>query len=212
MPVTGPPLSCDLGGLTRCDGSAQFSCGSTVMLAGVLGPGEVKGANNELIDRASVQVSVHTLVGSGSVQDKAREEFLRQLTTSALLTTLHPRTRVHVSLQPLDGDVTPSAGVNAACLALLDAAVEMRYLFAAVTIGVTGDGGLVLEPSSSQSCLAKMTFVFDSVAQDILASQLEGKCSEKKFQECLAAGREASLRVFEFYREMVRKKFSKELL
>ena len=214
MPVSGPPLACDLGPLSRCDGSAQFSCGSSVLLSGVLGPGEVKSAK-EQIDRAVVTVSVQTLTGQGSVTDKAREESLRQLVTASLLTSLHPRTCIHVSLQPLDGGgaMTPSVGVNAACLALLDAALEMRFLFAGVTLGVLENGdGILLEPAMTDSCSAKLTFVLDSVEQSILASHLEGKCAEKKFQECLATAKEASLRIFDFYRDSVRRKFSKDLL
>jgi exosome complex component RRP46 len=89
----------------------------------------------------------------------------------------------------------------------------MRFLFAGVTLGVQEKGGgIVLEPEDGdKGIIARITFVYDSVNMDVLASHLEGKIPEKKFQECLAAGKEASLRIFAFYRETIRRKFTKEL-
>ena len=37
-----------------------------------------------------------------------------------------------------------------------------------------------------------------------------GKCSEAKFQECMGKARKASANMFDFYREVIKKKFSKE--
>ena len=42
------------------------------------------------------------------------------------------------------------------------------------------------------------------------ASHVEGRCSEAKYQECLGAAACAVDKIFDFYRECVRRKFSKE--
>ena len=45
---------------------------------------------------------------------------------------------------------------------------------------------------------------------DLKASHVEGRCSEAKFQECLGVASNAVDKVFDFYRECVKRKFSKE--
>jgi ribonuclease PH len=106
-------------------------------------------------------------------------------------------------------------------LALADSGIAMSCLFAAITIAVIKDSTtdlehrIVLDPSlktlrkAADSCV--MVFVFESRKQEIVATHVQsGKCSEAKFQECLGMARKACLPIFEFYREVIKKKFSKE--
>ncbi len=206
-------LFSDLGSLPRCDGSALLSHGDTAVLSGVLGPGDVRAAK-ERPDRATVEVSYRPRAGQSGVEDRARDDFVRSACASAVLASSHPRTVVHVSLQQLEDDGGELACcVNAACLALVDAGVAMRFLFASVTCAITDDGEIVVDPDGKEcaSAACVMTFVFDSVDRDILGSRIaSGSCSENKFQLCLGVARAASEKVFEFYRECVKRKFSKE--
>ena len=57
---------------------------------------------------------------------------------------------------------------------------------------------------------AVVTLVFESRNKDILASHINGKCSEEIFHECLSNAKNASDKIFQFYRDVVQKKFSKE--
>ena len=41
--------------------------------------------------------------------------------------------------------------INAACLALLDASVPLSFLLAAVTVAVTADGELLVDPTLKQA-------------------------------------------------------------
>jgi exosome complex component RRP46 len=168
----------------------------------------------EKIDRAHVQVSYKPKIGQAGVEDRARDEFVRATCEAAIMTALHPRTAVQVALQQLDDDGGELACcVNAACLALVDAGIAMKFLFAAVTCVLDKDGNVVLDADkraeSRAACV--VTFVFDSAKKDILASHvLGGRCSEKKFQECLGVAISAADKIFDFYRECVKRKFSKE--
>ena len=85
----------------------------------------------EKVDRAHVEVSYQGKVGghlSGGVGDRATDEFVAGAVRAAALTALHPRTAVHVSVQQLEDDGGELAAcANAACLALVDAGVAMRY-------------------------------------------------------------------------------------
>ena len=180
--------------------------------------------NKERTDAAHVAVSYAAPGGQPGVADRAREDLLARACRSALLTALHPRTAVNVSLQVLEeGDVDEdgeamcglAACVNAASLALTDAAVDMRFLLGAVAAGVDAETGRVLvgleEGRKSFKCACVVTFVFESAKRDVVLTRVEkGKCSEKSFQEMLAAAREASTHLFEFYRSAIKKKFSKE--
>ena len=57
---------------------------------------------------------------------------------------------------------------------------------------------------------SQITFVFESRNREIIATHMEhGKINEAKFQECLGTAEKASSNMFESYREVVKKKFSK---
>jgi exosome complex component RRP46 len=101
--------------------------------------------------------------------------------------------------------------VNGSCLALLDASYPLHHLYAAVNVALI-DGRVRIDPTRKESrdAVCAITFVFDSVKHEVLASHVEGRCSEKHFQECLAAARDESKTIIDFFKESMRKKFSKE--
>ncbi|XP_025908531.1 exosome complex component RRP46-like, partial [Nothoprocta perdicaria] len=94
------PFSCEQGLLSRPDGSAAFVQGDTSVLAGLYGPGEVKGSR-ELPDRAALEVLLRPKVGLPGVLERSREQLLRRVCRTALLGALHPRTGVTLVLQVL---------------------------------------------------------------------------------------------------------------
>ncbi|TRY79335.1 hypothetical protein TCAL_06602 [Tigriopus californicus] len=208
------PLFAQLGLLGHTDGSVMFSLGQTAVICGVYGPAEVK-PHKERLEGATVEISLRPPSGPTGLQEKAKEAVLKGLVESSILGSLHPRTSVFVSLQPLDMDGGElAAAVNATCLALMDCSISMRCLFASVEVTRTEDGIILLDPSQKQAtkAVAKATFVFESVNQDVLASHLEGRWSEKAFQAGLQAALDGSKAIFQFYRETVKRKFSKELM
>ena len=107
-----------------------------------------------------------------------------------------------------------SACVNAACLALLDACVPMRFLVAAVTCCVLQDGSIVLDPSFKQQTQkdnASLVFVFDSRTRSVISTQSEGRVTQAKLHECLVIAKTAVEKVFQFYKVVIGRKFSKDL-
>ena len=148
-----------------------------------------------------------------SVQDKAKEAVIRNTCKEAVLASLHPRTSVNVILQEVeDFGGQLACSINAACLALMDASVSMKHLFAGVCCCVDSSGSITVDPTKKQisKSEASITFVFDSRNRDVLATHMEGRCSEENFKKCLALSKEAVDSVFTFYRESVKRKFSKE--
>merc|ERR1719342_171412 len=206
------PIFCSLGEITRADGSVMLCQGNTTVACSVYGPGEVRQAR-ELIDRSLVEVCYKPRLGLPGVKDRDREETITRTCTAAVLTTLHPRTAVTVNLQEMqDGGCIVSTCINAACLALLDASVPMRFLIAAVTVIITKDGRIVTDPTTKQAKqgVAEILLVFESREKGIITTIAEGRLDEKQFQQCIAAAKTASNSVFEFYRKTISRKFSKE--
>ena len=99
------------------------------------------------------------------LEDKARESRVQSVCTTAILTVLHPRTYFSINLQELQDDgCLESVCLNAACLALLDASVPLKFLLASVTVLVTEEGSIICDPTSKQlsAGVASATFVFSN--------------------------------------------------
>ena len=106
-----------------------------------------------------------------------------------------------------------STCINAACLALLDACVALKHLVAAVTCAVGADGRILVDPDQKQlaRCRATLVFVFESRAGGVVSSSTQGPVSPEQLQECLAAASRTATKIFDFYRLVVGRKFSKDL-
>lgn len=215
------PIYCQLGYSSKADGSAQLSQGLATVLAGVYGPVEVK-RNREKPDRMDVEVTLQPRTGQSCVDSRASEAIIHDIVESCVRIVLHPRAGVNLSIHVLEQDAGMIATcINSSCLALADSGIAMSSLFAAVNIAVVQETAessktkIVIDPTakilrkSYKSCV--IVFVFESRNQDIIASHIQsGKCSEANFQECLGLARKSSISIFDFYREIIKKKFSKE--
>ncbi|XP_067170571.1 exosome complex component RRP46 [Apteryx mantelli] len=212
------PFSCEQGLLSRPDGSAAFIQGDTSVLAGLYGPGEVKGSK-ELPDQAALEVLLRPKVGLPAVTPRLgrgggaqREQLIRRTCEAVLLGALHPRTAVTLVLQVLsDIGSLLSCCLNAACLGLLDAGLPLASLFCGVTCALRPDGRLLLDPTArqEQEARAVLTFAIDSADGKVLAATAKGSCSAEELQQCLAAAQRAAATIFRFYRDSLRRKYSK---
>lgn len=83
----------------------------------------------------------------------------------------------------------------------------MKWLVAAVHSVITPDGDLVMDPNQTQceEAQASLTFVYDSVDKNIVASYTTGKFTVGQYNDALEQCRDASEVVFKFYRDAVRK-------
>ncbi|XP_055029979.2 exosome complex component RRP46 [Misgurnus anguillicaudatus] len=198
--------------LSRPDGSSTFVQGDSSILAGVYGPAEVK-VSKEIYDRATVEVLIQPKIGLPSVRERAREQCVREACEAALLLTLHPRSSLTLILQVIcdDGSLL-SCCLNAACMALMDAGLPMSYLFCGVTCAITKEEGqIITDPTARQEkeSRALLTFAIDSVERNVLMSSTTGSFSVKELQQCIAISQKASEQVFQFYRDSVKRRYSK---
>ncbi|KAF7699296.1 exosome complex component RRP46 [Silurus meridionalis] len=199
--------------LSKPDGSATFVQGDTSMLAGVYGPAEVK-VNKEIYDRATLEVLIQPKAGMPSVRERTREQCVRETCEAALLSTLHPRSSLTLVLQVVHDDGSLLACcLNAACMALMDAGLPMSRLFCGVTCAIDPESRIITDPTAQQEkeSRALMTFAIDSKEHNILMSSTKGSFSVKEMQRCIAVSQKASERIFQFYRDSVKRRYSKVL-
>lgn len=87
-----------MGPLTRCDGSVQLNQGGTTIICGSYGPAEIR-PHKEMIEKATIEVTIIPKIGRPSVEDKSKESFLTQIISASVLASLHPRNGLHIGLQ-----------------------------------------------------------------------------------------------------------------
>jgi exosome complex component RRP46 len=130
------PISCELGVLQNCDGSATWKSGRTSILAAVHGPTAPRQSQFE----SSIGCIVSVVMKSGRIgtncgsYDTEWESFLTQQLAACIVKESYPRCVISIILQIIndDGSVL-AAALHAAVSALLDAAIEMKYLPTAAT-------------------------------------------------------------------------------
>ncbi|XP_053613466.1 exosome complex component RRP46 [Plodia interpunctella] len=201
------PMKCELNFLSKSDGSAILSQGETVALASVNGPIDVK-MQSQSIEKSMLEVLFCTKSGKPSVGDRYKENVIKQTCETAILGSLYPRTAITVTIQELeDYGGLLSCSLNCVCLALLNAGVSLRYVFAAVSVALDDAGALLLDPSGRQADAARahMNFVFESRGKTLITSFTEGSFGEDTYREALERSRAASDLIFGFYREVVSK-------
>lgn len=205
------PLTCEMGQLSRPDGSATTYQGDTCVIVSVYGPGEVR-MNKEQLDRATIDVVYKPKSGLPACVDKGREKIIRNTCESVILASLHPRSSLNITVQEIqDSGSFLAACINSCCLALLDASVSMKCTMAAVNCCIDTNNEIILDPTKHQEEVAKstLTFVFDSKDRNIVSILAEGKYTREQFQKCLVVCKEASESVFSFYRDSIKRKLSK---
>ncbi|XP_065347572.1 exosome complex component RRP46 [Cloeon dipterum] len=201
------PILCELGVITRPDGSAILTQGHTVVMSAVYGPSEVRMQRLQ-VDRAYVDTVFRPKAGVPNTSDRLRETIIRDTCETAMIATLYPRTTISVILQEMeDSGGLLACSINASCLALMDSGVSMKFLFAAVTCGVTEDNLIIVDPDADKlkECKASLTFAFDSINKNVIASYTSGTFPVQTYNNGLEKCRQASDFLFDFYRDIVRK-------
>lgn len=134
-------LSIDQGSIHCADGSATVTVGNTVVLASIYGPLDAPIARQDAT-RCTVSVTIRDRSAEAS------SDSLRDLVRTIMLTALHPRKVLRVSVHILssDGGVV-SACINASILALLDAGVPLTCVPVSACLALT-NGSVVADPNA----------------------------------------------------------------
>ncbi|KAF8539985.1 ribosomal protein S5 domain 2-type protein [Trichophaea hybrida] len=200
------------------DGSSYVEQGNTKIICTVTGPAEASMRSKQLHDKATVTVEVTFAAFSGTERkrrgknDKRVQEMrtmLQRTFASAILTHLHPRSEITISLHILtqDGGVLATC-VNAITLALIDAGVPMTDYVVGMTAGVTMGGGgepLLDVNGIEDSDLPTLTVATLGATENISLLQLENKVHMTLVESMLAAAIDGCAKMKEMLDEVVRK-------
>ncbi|XP_064104600.1 exosome complex component RRP46-like [Macrobrachium nipponense] len=206
--------ACELSFLSRSDGSALYSIGSTVALASVNGPGDVK-ASNRHYNKCHLEVCYSPCTGQSMIGERALESVITKTVEQVILIHLHPRTAVNVTIQEMQSDgLALSTSINAACMALLDAGVQMKSTFAAVTCCLTPAETIIIEPTEAEmkESSAVVTFVFDGLDYNVVSAHQDGCLSTENFNRCFQDCQIAAKDVINFYRRTIETKYEDDVV
>ncbi|KAK2580600.1 hypothetical protein KPH14_007719 [Odynerus spinipes] len=202
------PMLSELNQLSMPDGSAMLMQGDTAVMAGIYGPVEPK-AQKMIYDKASVEVVYSPVKGPPKVDDRVVELYIRESCEAAIIVMLHPGTAISINVQEIQDDGGLLAcTINSACLALINSGISMRFTIAAVTCMIDeSTGEVILDPDNNhlQSARTVFTFTYDSINKDVISCHTTGRFTDKEFLECMNKCRQASVSVFDFYRDIVKK-------
>ena len=90
----------------------------------------------------------------------------------------------------------------------------MKFTIAAVQCIIDKNHELQLDPDQCQAigCLARFTFVYDSLEQDLVSVQTNGHFKMSQFNDAELMCRAASKIIFDFYRKIITKFHNKTVL
>lgn len=201
------PLSCELGSLKNCDGSAIWKSGHTAVLAAVHGP--IAPRQAQLESSTGCVVSVVIKSGIGNMYDPEWESFLRQQLTASIVTENYPRTVISVVLQILNADGSVlGAALHAALSALMDAGIDMQLLPTAVTCFYDGDS-IQLDPSveEEQAAQSVLVLVFSPKNNGLLGCHTTASMQQSvvQFLNCCTTAARAVPAIQAFWRLAIEK-------
>lgn len=189
--------------------SSRISLGGTRVLGAVYGPAESM-ARDELVEKAAIEVIYRTT----RVEEEAKEaeEALARAIDAVCLATLHPRTAIRIVLQVLVDDGSSfSAVANAACVALLDAGIQLNTVFVAATCAVMEDGSVLVDPSMKEQDKARavVDLVFDGSLEGILVSRCRGEFrTSKEYFDCVEMAAKMCKALLKFVRKTTEGRFN----
>lgn len=193
--------------LSRPDSSALLAQGETVCLVAFFGPLEAK-QQNIRIDRSNFEVNFRPKTGIQTVKDRFKENSIKSICETALISALYPRTSISLTVLELENrGGFEACAINASCMALLVSGIAMKFTVAAVHCIVDKKGEIIVDPNHRQAkdSIALFTFAFDSVHKNLVACNTEGKFNMAQYNDCQILAKAASEKVFQFYRDEIRK-------
>ncbi|KAK4419959.1 Exosome complex exonuclease RRP46 [Sesamum alatum] len=164
------PIDCTRNVLSRAHGSASCSHGDTRVLAAVYGP-KAGTKKNENPEKACIEVIWKPKTGQIGKSEKEFEMILKRTLQNVCLLTVHPNTTTSIIVQVVhdDGSLLQCA-IHAACAALVDAGIPLKYLAVAICCCLTESGQIILDPSKLEEQRMKgfVCLAFPSSIQSIL--------------------------------------------
>ncbi|XP_073985124.1 exosome complex component Rrp46 [Rhodnius prolixus] len=198
-------MNCELNVLSKPDGSVILSQADAVVVASVYGPYEMK--HTKIEDDMPFQVTFKPKAGPTNNLCKTYEDMIRGACESVIFRKSYNRHETTLLVQELQsgGSVLPCA-INASCLALINSGIDMQHMIAAASCVIDKDGHFYVHPDRQQTKNAckLVTASFESVNQNIITLTTEGPFTEIEFEQAVKICREAAIKVFDYYKDLVK--------
>lgn len=196
-------IECSRGVLSRADGSVRFNQGRNSLIVAAFGPIKVP-RRKEKLEEATVQVEFKPASGAQTKKHKQLELLVHDAIANAVLSSLHPCTLIKVVIQVVEADGSLlAASINASCLALIDAGVQMSGVVSAAAVAVDQKSErLLLDPTQEEEDLAGslVTAGFGSGSGDLVVCDTLGMLDMDTFSSAVRLAAKAAKRVEAFTR------------
>lgn len=200
------PISCEINTITRSDGSVTLTQGRNTAIVYATGPIEVKAQHMEAY-RGTILLNYRPKCGQLTASDRLVETQLKEIIESAVLLDLYPRAGIQVALQELENNGSLlSCLINGSCLALVNAGIEMAFMYAAVTAALKADKSIILDPDAVQieNASAVFVFVFENVDKKLIFTKAVGVFSKLTFFRAKLQAQIQAEFVFAYYRQVIK--------
>ncbi|ODV81982.1 ribosomal protein S5 domain 2-like protein [Suhomyces tanzawaensis NRRL Y-17324] len=213
----------ETGVLSRSDGSAQLTIGSTKVITSVNGPTEPK-ARQELPNLASLEIVIRPAQGLPTTREKLLEDKLRSLLQTIIIRYKYPRQLIQIVVQFLSSEGKSnvftnnelSAAINCAFYALIDANIALNYSFAAVSVSLN-EGKYLKDPawkqlSESDSHHVICFSIQDGKAEKLLLLESQGDFSEEEVFDTIAKSVAECEKVHQDQRKFIGEKIDRDFI
>ncbi|RDD40850.1 Exosome complex component RRP46 [Trichoplax sp. H2] len=204
-------LKCKQNLLRNADGSARFSQGDTSVIAAVYGPVQAI-AKMEKLEEATVEVIFRDTSGLQSCDHRKMEQFIKNNCKEIILTHAYPHTAISIIIQiEIDAGSLLSCALNASIMALMNAAVPLRYLIGCVSCAVLGED-IICDPTKDQETTSNSitAVVLDNKSFDVIGiSSQSGVIKIPMFRKIIQTARVSVENIFDFYKVSVQKNLEK---
>mmetsp|Transcript_9685 Transcript_9685/g.11211 ORF Transcript_9685/g.11211 Transcript_9685/m.11211 type:complete len:261 (+) Transcript_9685:38-820(+) len=224
------PLAVEISCLSRADGSAKFSSGSSQVLAAIYGPAAPRIPSRERMEEAIIGVvfkfgtksafvtdnTSNTHPGYGA-NERELERFIGDTLMHCIAVDQYPRTVIEVVIQVIKADGSlVSTALNAVILALMDAGIELKSLPITTTCLVPKNDNsyeVRFDPTSEEETIdgsSIVILVIDSVEEGIIASMTFGSFRLDSFLFCIEGASKVSKAIIAFIRIAIEQKTVRE--
>jgi exosome complex component RRP41 len=204
--------------LKNADGSGSFSFGETRAIAGVFGPKPMHPRHlqnpQKTVLRCKYAMAPFSTGDRIRPGPNRRSTEISKVTTEAFSSVLFhedfPRTAIDVFIDIIQADAsTRCAGINAASLALADAAIPMRDLISSCSVGKV-DGQLVLDVAGKEDMYGDVDFAVATISDTdrFVLLQLDGVITREEFTRMLIMGQKGCTKVYNQQKAALRTKYA----
>ena len=196
-------VSCSFSVVVQADGSGEFRLKNTSAIASIYGPNEMKQAK-ELINDMNIEVFIKPKVNNQLKEKMQLEKFLTNICLDTVFVKDFPKSNLVITVQEVENDGSLLAClINALSVSLLESALPLKNVFAAVNVGVDTNGQMIVNPSlKKELTLPSTTFVLCKNG-DVISSQTNKIITETIYEKSLKTALDYVPTIFDAFKKEV---------